>query len=61
MIFQITEEMQRKIQNWDSCNPVDVTGAKFSYTFIPTGLGLVIQVKCDICKRTLDLTADFLI
>ncbi|MEK5029887.1 hypothetical protein MKY96_00330 [Paenibacillus sp. FSL R7-0302] len=61
MIFEITEDMQQKIKKWDSCKPVDVTGANFSYTFIPTGLGLVIQVKCDICKRTLDLTEDFLI
>lgn len=61
MKFEITEEMQKKIQNWDSCESVDVAGAKFSYTFIPTGLGTIVQVKCDICKRTLDLTEDFLI
>ncbi|KHL96792.1 hypothetical protein QW71_05185 [Paenibacillus sp. IHB B 3415] len=61
MKFEITEDMQQKIKKWDSCDPVDVAGAKFAYTFIPTGLGLVIQVKCDICKRILDLTEDFLI
>ncbi|RKP56257.1 hypothetical protein D7Z26_06370 [Cohnella endophytica] len=60
MNFIINKEMQEKIKNWDSCNAVDVAGAKFTYTFIPTGLGLVIKVQCDICKRTLDLTDDFL-
>lgn len=39
MIFKITEKMHQKIKDWDSCNPVDITGAKFAYTFIPTGLG----------------------
>jgi hypothetical protein len=59
MIFKITEEMLQKIQDWDSCKPVDVSGAKFAYTFVPTGLGLVIKVQCDICKRVLNLTEDW--
>lgn len=59
MIFEITEKMEQRIEEWDSCNATDVTGAKFAYTFIPTGLGLVIQVKCDICERILDLSEDF--
>lgn len=61
MIFEINEEMKNKINQWDSCKAIDVSGAKFAYTFIPTGLGLVITVKCDVCKRTLDLTDDFLL
>jgi hypothetical protein len=60
MIFEITEEMKLKIKKWDSCHPIDVSGAKFAYTFIPTGLGLVVMVKCDVCDRELDLTEDFL-
>lgn len=60
MIFQITEKMHQKIRDWDSCKPIDVSGAKFAYTFIPTGLGLVIKVECDICKRVLNLTEDWL-
>lgn len=59
MIFRITEEMLQRIQDWDSCKPVDVTGAKFAYTFVPTGLGLIIEVQCDICKRILNLTEDW--
>ncbi|MNC62025.1 hypothetical protein D3C75_1120050 [compost metagenome] len=54
--FRITEEMEQKINEWDSCITKDVTGAKFAYIFIPTGLGLVITVQCDVCKRELDLS-----
>lgn len=56
MRFEISDDMHKKISQWDNCEAVDVAGAKFAYTFIPTGLGLVIQVKCDVCGRVLDLT-----
>jgi|GEM_PF-1365277 hypothetical protein len=55
-IFRISEEMEQKIKKWDSCVAADVSGAKFAYIFIPTGLGLVIKVQCDVCKRELDLS-----
>ncbi|MCP1136291.1 hypothetical protein NKT34_23615 [Paenibacillus polysaccharolyticus] len=58
MNFEITEEMMKLISEWDSCTSADVSGAKFAYTFIPTGIGLVIQVKCDVCQRTLNLSDD---
>ncbi|CAM4042522.1 DUF951 domain-containing protein [Cohnella lubricantis] len=59
MIFEITAEMENRIREWDSCKAVDVAGAKFIYKFIPTGIGLVIEVQCDICKRVLNLTDDW--
>ncbi len=59
MIFEITKKMDEKIREWDTCKAVDVSGAKFSYTFIPTSIGLVIKVRCDICNRELDLTEDW--
>lgn len=59
MKFVITEEMMKKIYQWDSCKPTDVSGAQYAYTFIPTGLGLVIKVECDICKRVLDISDEF--
>ncbi|GFZ93880.1 hypothetical protein GCM10008018_45410 [Paenibacillus marchantiophytorum] len=59
MKFEINEKMEHKIREWDSCKAVDVTGAKFEYSFIPTGIGLVIKVQCDICRRILDLTEDW--
>ncbi|GFZ93909.1 hypothetical protein GCM10008018_45470 [Paenibacillus marchantiophytorum] len=59
MLFEINAEMEKKIRDWDSCEPVDVAGGKFAYIFIPTGLGTVIHVHCDICNRKLDLTDDW--
>jgi hypothetical protein len=59
MIFKITDKMLEKIMEWDNCVAVDVTGGKFAYTFIPTSIGLVTKVKCDICNRELDLTEDW--
>ncbi|SIR69937.1 hypothetical protein SAMN05421578_13615 [Paenibacillus macquariensis] len=56
MIFEITKTMEQKIDEWDKCKAIDATGAKFAYTFIPTGIGLVIKVKCDCCCRVLDIT-----
>lgn len=49
--FEITSQMEKEIKQWDSCIPLDVSGAKFAYTFMPTGIGLIIEVKCDVCKR----------
>ncbi|SDF54752.1 hypothetical protein SAMN04488542_112115 [Fontibacillus panacisegetis] len=43
--------MEAKIKVWDQCAPLDVSGAKFAFAFIPTSLGLVIKVQCDICKK----------
>jgi len=54
--FEITDEMMNVIRAWDSCVAMDATGAKFEYIFIPTSLGLVTQVRCDVCKRVLDLS-----
>ncbi|MDR6780393.1 hypothetical protein J2W98_004688 [Paenibacillus peoriae] len=59
MKFEISDEMLRKIEEWDSCIPIDVTGAKYAYTFIPTGIGLVVNVRCDVCNRVLGLSDDF--
>ncbi|PAK53420.1 hypothetical protein CHH75_09140 [Paenibacillus sp. 7541] len=59
MIFEITREMAEKIRKWDSCLAVDVSGGKFAYIFIPTSIGLVIKVRCDVCNRELDLTEDW--
>jgi|GEM_PF-3852305 len=36
MKFEISKSMENKINNWDKCEPKDVTGAKFAYIFIPT-------------------------
>jgi hypothetical protein len=59
MFFEITQVMSKKIEDWDRCKPVDVSGAKFSYTFIPSDLRTVIFVQCDVCGRKIDLTEYF--
>lgn len=53
--FEITSQMEKEIKQWDSCIPLDVSGAKFAYTFMPTGIGLIIEVKCDVCKEKFHL------
>jgi len=54
--FQITKDMEQKISDWDSCTAESVTGTKFAYIFIPSELGLIIKVQCNVCKRELDLS-----
>ncbi|MCP3746766.1 hypothetical protein NLX82_20335 [Paenibacillus sp. A3M_27_13] len=51
VIFEITDDNDEKIDDWNSCKPVDVAGANFAYTFIPTGIVLVVEVKCDVLKE----------
>jgi hypothetical protein len=56
--FSISEEMMKRINQWDQCQAVDVSGAKFAFTFIPSGLGTYIIVKCDVYKRELHIPDD---
>ena len=46
--FTISEEIMKRINQWDQCQAVDVSGAKFAFTFIPSGLGIYIIVKCAV-------------
>ena len=57
--FTINEEIMKRINQWDECQAVDVSGAKFAFTFIPSGLGTYKIVKCDVCKRELHIPDDF--
>lgn len=56
MLFEITEQMEERIKEWDTCTAMDVTGAKFAFTFIPSGIGTFIEVHCDVCNRKLLLS-----
>jgi len=47
-----------RINQWDQCKAVDVSGAKFAFTFIPSGLGTYLIVKCDVCQRELHISDD---
>ncbi|GAK43163.1 hypothetical protein TCA2_5658 [Paenibacillus sp. TCA20] len=56
--FTINEEVIKRINQWDQCKAVDVSGAKFAFTFIPSGLGTYLIVKCDVCQRELHISDD---
>ncbi|MGG3456647.1 hypothetical protein [Paenibacillus rhizolycopersici] len=56
--FSISEEIMKSINQWDQCKAVDVSGAKFAFTFIPSGLGTYLIVKCDVCQRELHISDD---
>lgn len=38
------------------CEFTSTIGGKFSFTFTPTGLGNIIEVKCNACKKEEDIT-----
>jgi len=39
-----------------NCEFTSTIGGKISVTFIPTGLGNVVEVKCKACGETKDIT-----
>lgn len=55
-VFKISEEMEQKIAEWDSCTTDGTIGANLIYMFIPKDLGLMVKVRCPICKRELILS-----
>lgn len=66
-IFELSATQIEKIKQWDNiktgheCNVSkrgDITGARLSYRFIPTGLGDVVRVECK-CGAELDVTEDW--
>jgi len=59
LTFTVTESMLEKVRDWDSCKSADVSGARLSYTFIPSGIGTVVKVHCSVCDREIDVTEDF--
>lgn len=59
MIFEITKEQEEKIREWKKTlvySPATIGGA-FEFCFTPTGLGMIIIVKC-VNGQTLNLTED---
>jgi hypothetical protein len=58
LTFTISKEIMNRINQWDQCKAVDVSGAKFAFTFIPSGLGTYLIVKCDVCQRELHISDD---
>lgn len=61
MKFELTKAQEAKFKVWDKkhteCRGVDgAIGGRLTYSFIPTGLGVIIIIKCSKCNKTLDLT-----
>ncbi len=60
MLFKLTDEEFDKVYDWTKDHKCDddliaTIGGKYSYVFIPTGLGMIKRVEC-ICGDVLDLT-----
>lgn len=64
--YYLSNEDKQKVDKWDNShkseceyhiNPLKIgaIGGRLSYTFIPTGLGNIVIVKC-ACGAKLDLT-----
>ncbi|MEK3915318.1 hypothetical protein [Paenibacillus sp. FSL H7-0331] len=51
IVSEVFESMIIKIEKWDQCIAADVSGAKLTFSFIPSGLGKVAKVHCSNCNR----------
>jgi hypothetical protein len=55
----ISVSQYEKLGRWDEkCNgkPTGASGGRFTYSFTPTSLRVVIKVKCNLCGDEIDLT-----
>jgi hypothetical protein len=60
-IFELTEAQVQKFNQWRSTKPeiyVGAIGGAYTFEFTPTGIGMVVTVKC-ADGTELDLTDDF--
>jgi hypothetical protein len=70
VIFELSEEQIKQVKDWDNpktghkckLKPNDFSdkycgavGGHLNYTFIPTGIGVFIEVKC-VCGEKLDIS-----
>jgi hypothetical protein len=60
-IFVLTEEQLQNFNEWRATKPeiyVGAIGGAYTFEFTPTGIGMVVKVKC-ADGTELDLTDDF--
>lgn len=60
-IFELTEGQVQKFNQWRATKPeiyVGAIGGAYTFEFTPTGIGMVVTVKC-ADGTELDLTDDF--
>lgn len=59
MVFEICDKELALVQefenkHWNCGHPT--AGERFTYLFCPTGLGVIIKVRCNCCKTEEDVT-----
>jgi hypothetical protein len=58
--FNLTEEQYSKLKEWkskhDSNAPDGAIGGRYTYSFTPTRLGMVVVVTDSITKEEIDLS-----
>jgi len=60
--FQLNEKERQKALEWQEkhlaeCGPFpEVTGARWQYSFVPTGIGTIVHVQCLKCHVEHDCT-----
>jgi hypothetical protein len=50
------ESLNKFLLKHKNCLCVDLAGAKYTYVFIPNGLGMDFSIKCNICGKIENLT-----
>jgi hypothetical protein len=59
MQFELSEEQKAKLKEWMDKKPKEYTGAiggRYTYSFHPTSLGVVVKVTDELKKDEIDLT-----
>lgn len=60
MKFELNEVEESNFEKFrkahKNCIATDAMGMKYTFTFIPGGIGTVVIVKCNICKCETDIT-----
>ena len=60
MVFEIANdeflEWKEFREEHKNCVFVSTDGGKYSFIFTPTGVGTIIQVRCNACDKIKDIT-----
>lgn len=60
MEFKLNEKEEQNYKEFckehRECEFASTIGGKISITFTPTGLGNIVEVKCNACGETKDIT-----